>query len=497
MGLADWWKNLWSKPVGSPSEAPRPVDDPGLDPDAEATKLGTTELSANLRVHEYAHAVESRQGRLRVRTFVTEGLGAMRAQEVSATLPFEWGDAAVRAVMTLFQHLERFAAEGTPASLGGYTGFRSEGFGAGRLWGVTYARGTSVRGIPVGTSTLAAVLLHEEEFGFVQRGLATRVLGRLAERARYFPYPAWWELRDAPVFSESEEAQSFIERVNPHLLLRDVRVSRVGETDLVVSLPASAAATFRTLWAEHPDLATFALHADLAPDADAQMIWFAGATEPNATARGDRPPQRFGYAFAIFAGSGDRDFYRGMEDAASVILSTRTFARLREALLCGSELTLPFEDGMTMRLTVRPDRIEDPFTGGTLSAAGGWERYAPAKPKVDVGRVAGISIVLLIPEPVFAERVDVSTLAEFTNTVQRTLERLAGELPVKTVTPVALQFTLLPEAAPRVQIAYQGREAPQMFGPLHEALSAMSPVAVRGEVIFRVEASVHPHPLGN
>src|SRR5436309_3677649 len=205
MERTEWWKNLWSGPGAPSAEAPRIRQEPRAHHAEKATKLRAVELSAGLYAHEYAHAIDTRDGLRRMRTFVTEGLAALGAQEVSATVPVDWGDDPVRAVLELFRQLERLAADRNPAVLGGYTAFQSIVLGGGRLLGVTYARGTQIRGISVGSFTLAAVLLHEEELRLAERGLGTRVLGRLALRARYFPYPAWWEVRDVPVLGPREQ----------------------------------------------------------------------------------------------------------------------------------------------------------------------------------------------------------------------------------------------------------------------------------------------------
>jgi hypothetical protein len=86
--------------------------------------------------------------------------------------------------------------------------------------------------------------------------------------------------------------------------------------------------------------------------------------------------------------------------------------------------------------------------------------------------------------------VDVQVLSEFIRSVEASMERLASEHPVATITRVALQFTLCPGAQPQVKIAYQGEE-PQMLSALSEAVCGMAPVQVRGEVAFRIDASLH------
>jgi|GEM_PF-5588477 len=63
--------------------------------------------------------------------------------------------------------------------------------------------GTAVAGIPGSEAMLVAALLNGEEYELALRGLATRLLGRLAERARHFPYPPCWAVRDAAVLGRA------------------------------------------------------------------------------------------------------------------------------------------------------------------------------------------------------------------------------------------------------------------------------------------------------
>lgn len=483
MGIGDWWRGLWAKPGGTPTPT-APEDDPS----APAVRVDSFALAPQLRVHMFRHAICSPGGVVPLRTFLSEGLSGWGASEVSVTQPAGWGDAAMGSALNLLKDLAVFAADGRPAVLGGYTGFRSKAFGLDRLVGVTYARGTAVRGLPGGVANLAAVLLHAEEYELVQRGLAARVLGRLAARALYFPYPACWELRDRPVLGLAEQMRSVIHDVGPRLPLGDARVTMVDDLILDVSLPPEAVRVFRELWEASPTADAFFFPAHLAPDADAQRIWLPDATEPHATARSADPPRRMGYAFGLFATTPEASRVTLPEDGAMVGLTPRDFAELRESVLTGRDVDLPVEPRFTLRVRFRSDAPVQP----------GWVRHEPSGgPRVDVGRVAVSGVTLLVTNDELAERVETRALADLIERATQAMERVACERPVDAKVPVAAAFTLRPGAPPEVQVAWQGTEAPALLGPLHEALIALEPIEVRGEVAFRLETEVHPHPLGN
>ncbi len=118
-------------------------------------------------------------------------------------------------------------------------------------------------------------------------------------------------------------------------------------------------------------------------------------------------------------------------------------------------------------------------------------------PKVDTGHVAIEGITLLLADAELAARVDVPALTELIESVHRTMERLAEEHPVTAPAPFVVQLTLAPDAQPRVKVAWQGAEPATLPELLRDALEALTPVAVRGEVPFQIRMKVHPHRLAS
>ena len=346
MGLQDWWNKWTSGGAAGADEGP-------IDPAEAAERVGSSAVSTGLTIHEYRHALAGPESPRLVRTFVTEGLLPLGSQEVRATVPRSWDASSVESVVNVLARQERFVTEGRAAVLGGFTGLRVKGATGGDLLGITYARGTPVAGIDGAEAALVAVRLHEEELELVQKGLATRVLGALATRARFFPYPPWWEVRTEPAFGRRDQEHSLLERIRPWLTVGDAHLTRFDTTTLQLSLPPDAVWTFQSLWEQHPDTGALVLLTQLAPDADGQMVWVPGATEPQATAAGPIAPRRMGHAFAVLTRA-ETTSEKLLEDGLGLLLADADFDRVRDALIAGQDLALPVGDGVTLQLEFRP-----------------------------------------------------------------------------------------------------------------------------------------------
>lgn len=483
MGVTDWWKRLWSKPDERAPAIERETSVPeAMNPEAPAQKAQLIEFSAELSVQEYRHAINTADGALQLRTFVSRGLSNLGAAELRFTLPADWGNEIVSWAISFLGELLRLTKEGRPAELGGFTGLRSSIFGSG-LIGFIYARATPLLGIDEGQ--LALVLLNEEELNLVMEGNATRILGRLAERARFFPYPPWWELRAEPVLSRHAQQESILLKIPVRVGPRDSRVTRIDDKRIVVSLGPQAPQMFRRMWEQGAIVDVFALVAMLAPDADAQMVWIPGADAPCATSAGDRPPRKFGHSFAAFLRqSEESDRYRMIEDGLGIFLENGSFERLRDALCAGTPLIVHLADGATLEVQFRPKE--------------GWEIYEPDGGKrPQTGRLETTMITLLLADSLLASRVEVEVLAGVMQQIEHLIENLAAKYTVRSTVDVSLAITLRPNNPCEAEISWRHGDASALHQPLYEALIAMPPVDVRDDVPFQIDAKIHPYPRGN
>lgn len=504
MGIASWWNKLRGRQASAPA-ADR-VD--GFDRETPATWVATEKVNDRLTIHEYHHATMTLNGAIAARTFLTEGLSAWGGMEVRITVPADGSAAVVGLAREMLVIQEQFAAEGRPATLGGFTSFKTSKLPGIELAGIMYARGGSVSGIPKAEAMLVAVLLHSEELALVQEGLATRVLGLLARRARVFPYPSCWEIRTTPVFRPTDQAKSLIAKT-PCAALGDVRATVIGESlddalpvaRVRLSLPANAPETLATIWGD-TSMRLLTLLVQLAPDADGQATWMPGATQRQANTVGTTMPRRLGCAFVMLTGSDEIPAQlRYIEDGAGLILTNAMLDRVRDALITGEKLRLQVDDRTELVVEFRSEILVDPFTNAKLRARGGWEQYEPTLPRpADEPATKAVEVnqvVLLLPDEEMESRVTAPALASFIRAVQDTVERVACLHPVESPVPVAVKVTLLPSEAPRVQLAFQGERAPALLEPLAQELTALTPIAVRDEVPFWIDTIVRPQSLSS
>jgi len=477
-----------------------PAGDELAEPAEPAVHVASVTVSDALTIHEYRHSQPVSGGVITVRTLVTEGLGAWSAPEVRATVPDDWSEPQLGVARSMLGLQERLARGGRPAVLGGFTAVRLAGLPDLELIAVTYARGSAIPGIDGSSRHLVAVLLHPDEFAVVQDGFSTRVLGMLADRARVFPYPPCWEIRDQPVVTPADQARSRTVKAGALLAFGDLRVTAHQQivddvpaaVTLVVSLPPDGAGAMQRLWREIPDARAVTLLAQLAPDADGQKVWVVGSDQPHATSVGGVRPVRLGCAFVTLVAGVDQPVLKHFEDGVSVLLTDDGFDQVREALVSGSDLSLPLDPGCDLVVEYRPEAMIDPFTGEVQRAAGGWEMRRPARPAPADGPVGATTIVLGVPDDVLFTRIEADDLVGCIQQVQAVVHRLAEEHPVAAPVQIAIGLTLDPAAPPRVQLASRGGPAPALLDPLAAELAGVDPVPVRDQVSFRLEVELRP-----
>lgn len=494
MGLADWWKRLLGDaPSEATTEAPRALaalEAEELDPAAPAREVGSHALSEKLTVREYAHAMASAQGPLAVRTFLSEGLEALGATEVRVSVPASWDAELVEMTVEYFRLLERLATEGRPAVVGSVTGFRSPLLGEGMV-GTAYAWGGALPGIPGSSGALVSVLFDDQEFVLLQRGLATRLLGRLAARERVFPYPAWWEMRDEPALTEQGQAPSLLEKC-PRLGLGDARATLSDERALVLSLPPHAKEELAKTFERQEGLEVLALTTARAPSADGQFVWEPGAREATVVAAGQTMPERVALAFVVLLARGE-DELKVLEDGAALMLSPERFEELREALCEGRELELPLSAGRSLRVVFRPLELEDPLTGARLRSQSGWERYLPrAEGGLTGERTRVLEVLLLVPEARVEERVSVVALAEYLKALFGAAEAAAERVESLGTTRFAAGFALDAGEPARVAVRVARGGSPELEAALTRALEGVKAPEVTGHVAARLELEVLP-----
>jgi len=129
-------------------------------------------------------------------------------------------------------------------------------------------------------------------------------------------------------------------------------------------------------------------------------------------------------------------------------------------------------------------RYENPVDNKTYETAGQFKTYQPAVPRdTRVGRVTTKNVTLLTGEPEIKVRVKVGDLVAYIKAAEvRAYAELAKN---KTAMAALVQFNCRPGQC-EVKMASQGEAAEATLQSLHDALSQLPPLKVRGDVAFQV-----------
>lgn len=216
--------------------------------------------------------------------FVTLGLAGFGQQELVFCLKQASSEHA-GTVMTFLRTVMQLAVQGRRVDVGGLTEFGEGGiFGQPGYHGIGYARPHSVDPLLQAARlspqqcVLATVLTRQELMACRKFGLA-RVLARLGEAARFFPYPVWNDIGRKSVLAEEELSQSAFSD-SGIAQLPGFHVLREGDTVTVHIARRSRELLNQTL-DKHDALV---LATELVPgSADGVLVWHPGAAHPVAT----------------------------------------------------------------------------------------------------------------------------------------------------------------------------------------------------------------------
>jgi hypothetical protein len=270
-------------------------------------------------------------------TAVTQGLGRNGQRELVVSIANREGSAFPVGLFHYFVAVDRLAGERRLVGPGGITAFRPPGpFGFGGFIGGVYAPATADHRIPLPPGALQVVLLRDGELDMANRCSPWRVLARMGEMARFFPWPFWSDPTRPSAYQMGDADRSLLAKV-PRLKMGRLDASPDG-TFLHVRLGASEAAQLAAqLAAQH--------YAALVPDPDptspATLVWSPGQAEPRAIC-GD--PQRTPFIsarfLAIVTGQSPQDEVRFQEDGWSVMTAPMTGDALLRHLASGQGIEI-------------------------------------------------------------------------------------------------------------------------------------------------------------
>jgi hypothetical protein len=308
---------------------------------APPSPIGQSRVADGVTVSIYAHAIRTHDGTIFAWTYVTSGLDRHHQRELTLTIVRKDGereDAYPRDPLMLFKTIAKLAADGRVVTAFDETSWTDVGLaGDARARAVTYV--PSDTSVPHAPDALAMVVLVGEERAALEEFGAWRVVARLVQRTRYWPYPFWFERGRDEIFTAAMRKESIVGRT-AHVLIPGVTVVRANER-VVLHLPRAQ----RDRLAEAAKSGgALALAAELDPTADACLVWDRehpdGPTAVGAT--GSLQRRTCGSFILWFADpKGRSEKLTILEDGFFVMLSAGNAKKLADAIANARDVTLP------------------------------------------------------------------------------------------------------------------------------------------------------------
>ncbi len=360
--------SFFSKLFGPRASHPSQTSTP-RDPSGERVVLPTPgnpselhPIPGNLSVRVHAHDPLGVEGAFI--TLVSEGLRAEGQREILLTLRARDGDdleARIVDVASFFGSIHRLAGEGKTVDSGGFTQFGLRGILGGSNNGLLYVDAVPLAGIDLPPNPLAAIVVSSDEIALVRDGVTQRLLARMGELYRTYPFPRWNDLERPSLTAADETASSLLFKVER---ARTSGVSILAESGhLQIMVAPDARAPLREMFAISTPAGPFAFLTDPATAANACLVWRPGQTEPAAITPPDSDGSRITGLFLLVTGGVERDEVRLLEDGYSLLLGPASLQSFWHSV----EKQQPFSssrcEGMTCALEWSSDRYENPVDG--------------------------------------------------------------------------------------------------------------------------------------
>ncbi len=352
--------SVWSKLFGGKSECATAQSNPEAAPSFAAPSLGqptTIQVSAG-KLSVTFHAHDTLEGTVGFFfTAVTRGLTAVGQRELVLTLrvdPAANEDVTgeLREVSRFFSVVLGWACQRQFVDAGGVTQFGERALFGRSRGGLLYADARPIRGIELPHRALVAVVADEREVRTALDFGSYRILARLGDELRHFPFPLWSEL-SRPSVATLHENQSLLANI---ARTRAPGVSFVVDDERVrVTLSPSVRSLLGRGVAALPPGAPFALLTKPASSANAWLVWHSGQREPLSISMDGTVASRVTGSCLLIKPGGKEDQGRSFEDGYSLELSEKSSQLLASALRQAKALSIPMSGGVTLELGWVPD----------------------------------------------------------------------------------------------------------------------------------------------
>jgi hypothetical protein len=198
-----------------------------------------------------------------------------------------------------------------------------------------------------------AVLVTADELEVASVAGASRILARLGETHRYFPFPTWNDPRRASVAVRRELKKSVVPRTAA-MNLGDACVLVAGGTAHLRLTPRAGAELAEALVDAPADI-PLTLLTGIHPDANACPVWRPGQRDRRGIGPEGSDGSRMSACFLTLTPSGDRSEGRWLEDGLAFVVAKREWAGLLDAIENHTPATVAADD-----LTLALDWLDRP-----------------------------------------------------------------------------------------------------------------------------------------
>jgi hypothetical protein len=307
------------------------------------TPPAVVELRPGLTAAVHAREVTRPDGRFGCWTYLTDGLFARGQKEIALTLmrpPERPEEGFPHMVLELLAMIGDLSAQGRIVDVGDYTEFGDTGFlGNPDLRGLLYLPYQPIPGLQPGGPALTTILVPGDELEVAKACGVTRVMARLGQVSSHFPCPDWSDPQRSAVVSATEIGRSVLARM-PTIALGAASVTRRDDDvslELTREVQRRLGPQLEALHPKHP----LALLTGLPPDADALLAWQPDQQGPMGISAPGSSGDVIAGCFCAFVPKQPADDAQVFEDGFVLMLTKRSWRRVRAALTAGEDLDLP------------------------------------------------------------------------------------------------------------------------------------------------------------
>ena len=409
-------------------------------------------IPGKLRVKIFLHDIMNGDETIPCWSYVTDGLVAQHQKEIILTLRSENGQRPEdypRSFFELFAIILHLAEKGQLVDVGQSSLFNENGFqGDKDFRGIGYIEPQGFLGVETGSvPLLAAIILKGDEAQIAWDLGLTRVTALIGMKYRYYPCPAWSDLRREPVASLHDMDKSLFGKI-ARIGIRGSYYEK--QNHIFLSISPSSGPSIREFLGRCASTKPLALRTQPDSRANACLVWHPGETQQMAiTPQGSDGSRKTG-AFLAFVPEQNSNEVRSAEDGFFFFLTNSDWQKIREVLVSGSDVFIPpgGKDGASISIEwEKPKGYVSPVSGETYFAER-WTTYLPEGTSREAKQRVAVSSnrsILLTSEPQLAARTTAEDLAGYVKRIEDAVDGFFASQEQRTRRELTIQLGLTPE----------------------------------------------------